>query len=213
MTTHKFLASGARGPISGLRPARARTTAPRAWVGVDGPLALCARGVHVCRPLDLCPHWIHDELWQVETEGNAIERSVPHRGGASARSVRPVAAARTTRASVGSPARRARGSRARARRERQRPRAARRRAVRCTARLRRARFATVVVSRSDGERDAAYRREQQWQSAWLAREILALSSGETAINAIAQQPAGDAHSSIGTADHGDARRLSPATID
>jgi hypothetical protein len=69
MRMHKFLAAGAVGPISGFAwPADA-------WVDVEGPLAACSRGIHVCRPGDLA-HWIHDELWELEVdegEGAVVE--------------------------------------------------------------------------------------------------------------------------------------------
>jgi hypothetical protein len=39
---------------------------------VDGVLAQCERGLHVCRDVDLA-YWIHDELWDVEVEGPAVE--------------------------------------------------------------------------------------------------------------------------------------------
>ena len=72
MTTFKFLMNGARGPFSGFAWPSPRGSAPGEWVEVDGPLALCVRGVHVCRAVDLA-HWLHDELWEVETAGERIE--------------------------------------------------------------------------------------------------------------------------------------------
>ena len=67
MKAFKFLAKGAVGPISGFR-----WPAPGAWVEVDGALQLCSRGVHVCREFDLA-HWLHDELWEAEIEGEVLE--------------------------------------------------------------------------------------------------------------------------------------------
>src|SRR5262249_47582556 len=32
----------------------------------------CGHGVHVCRPTELA-HWLHDELWEVETSGEELE--------------------------------------------------------------------------------------------------------------------------------------------
>jgi hypothetical protein len=64
---YKFLAAGAKGPLSGYAWPR-----PGTWLEVDGPLVLCRRGVHLCRSLDLA-HWLHDELWEAETQGDQIE--------------------------------------------------------------------------------------------------------------------------------------------
>jgi hypothetical protein len=69
---HKFLATGALGPLSGFAWPVPAGGAPGAWVEVDGPLELCARGVHVCRTFDLA-HWIHDELWEVEAAGDQVD--------------------------------------------------------------------------------------------------------------------------------------------
>src|SRR5207237_363719 len=41
---------------------------PPTWIEAEGPLAPCVRGIHVCRPEDL-EHWIHEELWEVEVDG------------------------------------------------------------------------------------------------------------------------------------------------
>lgn len=62
----KFLAKGARGPISGFS-----WPAPGEWVTEAQPLQLCARGVHACGAHELA-HWLHDELWIVELEGTCI---------------------------------------------------------------------------------------------------------------------------------------------
>jgi hypothetical protein len=68
MMMHKFLATGARGPLSNFAWPAPVSRAPGAWVEVDGPLSPCRRGVHACRPFDLA-HWIHDELWELEVGG------------------------------------------------------------------------------------------------------------------------------------------------
>jgi hypothetical protein len=67
MKAYKFLAAGGVGPFSGFvwPPPSAGA---KAWVEVEGPLATCERGVHVCRPEDLV-HWIHEELWELECDG------------------------------------------------------------------------------------------------------------------------------------------------
>jgi hypothetical protein len=72
MILRKFLAAQGRGPFSGHSWPLPMSDTPGKWVVVEGALAPCARGVHVCRAVDLA-HWIHDELWEVEVEGEAIE--------------------------------------------------------------------------------------------------------------------------------------------
>ena len=67
MIAFKFLARGGLGPFSSIEWPPAGT-----WIEVGGPLGLCSRGVHVCRPRDLA-HWLHDELWEVETGGEELE--------------------------------------------------------------------------------------------------------------------------------------------
>lgn len=42
------------------------------WVVATLPLEVCRRGIHVCRPDDL-PHWLDDELWEVEVAGEVVE--------------------------------------------------------------------------------------------------------------------------------------------
>ena len=68
----KFLAADGRGPFSGMAWPAPAGGAPGAWIAVDGVLAQCERGLHVCRDVDLA-YWIHDELWDVEVEGAAVE--------------------------------------------------------------------------------------------------------------------------------------------
>jgi hypothetical protein len=69
---YKFLARGGVGPLSGFVWPTPREDRPGEWVQAPGPLALCERGAHVCRPSDLA-YWIHDELWQVEADGEQLE--------------------------------------------------------------------------------------------------------------------------------------------
>lgn len=66
MTLFKFLQRGATGPLTGF--------AWRAgvWVETQGPLALCRSGAHLLRPPDLA-HWMHEELWRAEIDGEWIE--------------------------------------------------------------------------------------------------------------------------------------------
>jgi hypothetical protein len=66
MIAYKFLAAGAIGPLS-----RFAWPAPGEWVEASGPLVACKVGVHVCRPHELA-HWIHDELWELETAGDEL---------------------------------------------------------------------------------------------------------------------------------------------
>lgn len=72
MMARKFLAAGGRGPFSGVAWPAPTDGAAGAWIEVDGVLAQCERGLHVCRDVDLA-YWIHDELWDVEVEGPAVE--------------------------------------------------------------------------------------------------------------------------------------------
>jgi hypothetical protein len=71
MIAYKFLAHGAVSPISRFAwPIPASGTAGE-WVEASGALAPCARGVHVCRPMDLA-HWLNEELWAVQADGDTI---------------------------------------------------------------------------------------------------------------------------------------------
>src|SRR5882724_2091638 len=72
MSTYKFFAKGAVGPSSRFKWPEPRAGALGAWVEAEGPLGLCVRGVHVCRPFDLA-YWLHDELWETEADGDQIE--------------------------------------------------------------------------------------------------------------------------------------------
>jgi hypothetical protein len=176
MMTHKFLAKGAIGPLSGFAWPVPGSGAPGAWVETVGPLALCARGVHVCRTRDLA-HWIHDELWEVEAEGDQIEgldcivvqraRLVRRIDEWSAVGGRRFADACVEHAAAQAGPARADGT---------------------DGLLDDARFmathgyialgaftAAVAVSRSgaDAMADEAYRLERAWQSAWIADQLLA----------------------------------------
>jgi hypothetical protein len=59
---YKFLRHGAVGAISGFVWPRSE------WIGVEGPLEQCRRGVHVMRLCDLA-YWLDDELWRIEYSG------------------------------------------------------------------------------------------------------------------------------------------------
>jgi hypothetical protein len=68
----KFLARGAIGPVSEYAWPKPIDGRPGRWVEADGALELCANGVHVCRADELA-HWLHEELWVVEIDGEPIE--------------------------------------------------------------------------------------------------------------------------------------------
>jgi hypothetical protein len=70
--TYKFLAAGAVGPFSGFAWPAPRNGGPGAWVAADGPVALCGRGLHLCRPIDLA-HWLCDELWEAEAGSELVD--------------------------------------------------------------------------------------------------------------------------------------------
>ena len=71
MIVHKFLARGAVSPTSRFAWPMPVAGLAGAWVEASGPLAPCARGVHVCRAIDLA-HWLNDELWALEADGDSI---------------------------------------------------------------------------------------------------------------------------------------------
>ena len=62
MKAFKFLAAGARGPLS-----RVAWPAVGEWLITDGPV-IGKRGAHACTDEQLA-HWLHDELWEVELAG------------------------------------------------------------------------------------------------------------------------------------------------
>ncbi len=72
MKLYKFLATGARGPLSGFAWPLSAGGEPGAWVDVEGPLEVGLRGVHVCREDDLA-YWLHDELWELDTRGEPMD--------------------------------------------------------------------------------------------------------------------------------------------
>ena len=72
MKAYKFLARGALGALSGFTWPVPQRGSPGAWVVTEGPLELCVRGAHVCRPADLA-HWLHEELWEAEADLDHVE--------------------------------------------------------------------------------------------------------------------------------------------
>ena len=178
MKTYKFLAKGAIGPISGFRWPAPTGAVPGAWIDTEGPLELCAKGVHVCRPIDLA-HWLHDELWESEVDGERIEgidclvvrrarlvRRVNawHEGGAS-RFAAACAKHAAELAGAADPARDV----ARAYAE-DAASAAEGGYVAVSG------FAAALAVSKLGDplvEEMAYRRERTWQADWIARAILA----------------------------------------
>ena len=173
MMMHKFLATGARGPLSGFAWPTPSSSAPGAWVEVDGPLSPCTRGVHACRPFDLA-HWIHDELWELEVGGEqtaGLDCVVVSR----ARLVRRIEAwsaqaQRFAEACVAHAAAQVEPAHFDIVSE-----------LLDDARLMTASgyvavsafTAAFAVSRLPATESSAYRQERAWQSAWIARELLA----------------------------------------
>jgi hypothetical protein len=93
MRAYKFLATGRVGPQSGFRWPAPSGDGPGAWLEVQGPLALCRQGAHVLRPVELA-YWLHDELWELEADGEIIE-GVDCLVARRARLVRPIDGWRT----------------------------------------------------------------------------------------------------------------------
>jgi hypothetical protein len=172
--TYKFLAKGALGPLSGFTWPTPSGGHPGAWVEEEGPLELCARGLHVCRTIDLA-HWLHDELWELEVDGEplaGVDCLVFRR----ARLLRRIdawqeGAAMFTEASV----------------EHARTRAASNSHDTVRGLLADAQWAAgealvavsayaaalaVATAARPSERKLAYRAERAWQAGWIAREMI-----------------------------------------
>ena len=62
----KFLGTGAIGTLTGFV-----WPAPGTWVTVEGALDPCRNGIHVVRTHELA-HWLHDELWELEIDGDEL---------------------------------------------------------------------------------------------------------------------------------------------
>jgi hypothetical protein len=177
---YKFLAKDGTGPLSGFKWPGPQDAAPGTWVEAEGPLVLCHRGVHVCRPVDL-PYWLHDELWETEVEGDDLDgidclvvrrarlvRRIDgwHLGGAARFAEACVEhATRQVDATVESAGTAARGC------------------LEDAAQSARSGYpafaafaAAFAVARSSGGPagdEASYRRERAWQADWLTRALLA----------------------------------------
>ena len=161
MQAYKFLARGAVGPFSGL-------AWPDTWIEADGPLAACVRGIHVCRPDDLA-HWLHDELWEVEADGDqtsGLDCLVVRR----ARLVRKIdawsdGAGRFAEASIAHAAEVTGGQQ---RELLEDATAATTQGYVAVA----AYAAALAVSRAGGDPNDAYAKERTWQSRWIARNLV-----------------------------------------
>ncbi len=173
-TAYKFLTRDATGPLSGVAWPLPQVGTPGAWVDAGlGPLELCVRGAHVCRPADLA-YWLSDELWQVEVGGEQIsgidclvvrrarlvQRLDRWRDGVAARFAEASIEHALGQVRAGAPAHAYLDDAAEA---------ARYGYVAVAA------FAAALsVGKSAAARDGgdlAYRLERAWQSAWIAREL------------------------------------------
>ncbi|MFT3697810.1 MAG: hypothetical protein QM831_32015 [Kofleriaceae bacterium] len=63
MIAYKFLAAGARGPLT-----QVVWPAIGEWHVAELPIVVGKRGIHACTK-DQLAHWLHDELWEVELAG------------------------------------------------------------------------------------------------------------------------------------------------
>jgi hypothetical protein len=160
---YKFLAAGARGPLT-----RVVWPAIGGWLVTDEPIAVGLRGVHACLGEQLA-HWIHDELWQVELAGALIDGPdcvVAER----ARLVRridgwnPEGAIAFASACVDRARREATG--------RDELLGDASEAIRHGYPAVAAYTAAIAIAADD---EASYARERAWQSAWIVREFIATS--------------------------------------
>jgi hypothetical protein len=178
MRAYKFLAEGAVGPLSGFRWPAPQGGTPGPWVTTTGALELCVNGSHVCRTGDLA-HWMHDELWELEAEGDQLEGLdclVVRR----ARLVRRLHSWDDKGAAAFAEAC-ARHATELADRAPQDLAAAARGLLEDAFLAARTGFAAVSAYASalavarladPADQDATYRRERAWQSAWIARVVI-----------------------------------------
>ena len=73
MRAYKFLAAGGTGRFSNFRWPLPTEGGYGDWVDAAEALQDCRSGVHACTPLHLLD-WIDDELWEIELEGEIVER-------------------------------------------------------------------------------------------------------------------------------------------
>lgn len=176
---YKFLARGALGAVTEFAwPLPAAGGEPGAWVIASSPVALCASGVHACRPRELA-HWLHEELWLVEL-GGELREGVDCLVAERARLIRPLQAwqeggarrfahaARDHAAQLtaaGPEASRARLAQYVADSSAHLPHGATALAAFCAA------MAVAWLEGADHFDEAAYRRERVWQSEFIARDL------------------------------------------
>jgi hypothetical protein len=184
MKAYKFLAGGAMGPLSGFGWPVPEDAAPGAWVDVEGALEVCARGSHVCRPTDLA-YWLHDELWELEADGDWIEgidclvvrrarlvRRVDawQQGGAARFADACVRRATEIASQAGDDAFEGAGSIVRGYLDDATSAAG-------SGFAAFAAFASALAAARAGapeDEEACYRRERAWQSAWIANDLLSV---------------------------------------
>ena len=73
MRAYKFLADGGRGRFSDFHWPLPAEGSVGDWVDAGENLEDCRTGVHACTPRQLLD-WIDDELWEIELDGEIIER-------------------------------------------------------------------------------------------------------------------------------------------
>jgi hypothetical protein len=73
MNAYKFLAHGGKGRFSDYRWPLPAEGGFGDWVDAGEELEDCRTGVHACTPRQLLG-WIDDELWEIELDGEIIER-------------------------------------------------------------------------------------------------------------------------------------------
>jgi hypothetical protein len=173
VTAYKFLRRGAIDPDSRAAWPQPGVAGSACWVTLEGPLAVCVRGVHVCRASDLA-HWVGDELWVAETGHERLEGLdcvVVRR----ARLVRRVdgwsenGASRFALACVDHAAGQLQGGAGQESAELLRDARLSARAGQVASS---ALCAALAVARDADSHEVAYRAERAWQSAWIAGELL-----------------------------------------
>lgn len=177
--TFKFLGKGAVGPFSARSWPVARDGGPGEWVTVEGHLELGRHGIHVCRAGDLA-HWLHDELWETEADGDAVPgrdclvvrraRLIRRIDGWNAESAARFAEAAIERAAAevaGGPG----GEDPDALGLLEDARMGMKYGFAAVAAFSAA-FAVARVTDSVEAHSEAFRRERSWQSGWLEREIV-----------------------------------------
>jgi hypothetical protein len=175
---YKFLARGARGPVTEVAWPVPSAEGPGAWLETTAALAECRSGVHVCRTIDLS-HWLHDELWSVEVSGEQRDGRdcvIAARGRLVSRIAgwSPNAAARFAKAccdhasevvEAGAPSQRARLRELLADAAAHLPRGNTALAAYCSA------MAVAWLHGGDHFDTAGYRSERAWQSDCIVREL------------------------------------------